>query len=608
MSTTQPESIRSSQSSSIKSAHASTPSGRADQVGTVTSMPSVGQVNTTVRASGSGPNASKNRCGFVLRRRYRLDVLSARSALGEHYQAFDLLRRKSCRIKLARLDSGLAKLADERLRHEAGILARLSHPNIIEARELNIDESGITYLVLESIDGKSLVQHLQNKGPLPLSEAMEILRGICGALGRAHEVGVVHGDLRPGCIMLQKPQKESSRNGESDSLHGDRVKLIDFELALEQGSCGDELEEVIPTYVLMGSLPYRAPEALVGDPRGLSPRSDIWSVAVIAYQMLSGRLPFASEDTRALSEQISFADPEPLSQLVTDLPAAVHDAIMTALSKSRCLRFASVSELMRALEGKSPPSASDHQQKGGPTGLFQVTAELLADCRQADTPSLGVPVMVVDEDSTRRYPRADYPQALLQEKSELETEGGEILLPPNQVMVSQEGTSTGRLLILGLALLSVLFSGVFMIGFVMAQRLRSGTPVPVQSACATEREQDIGHDAELAEEEDLFPLKEVSHEEPLALAELLVPVAPPPIARSVIRPPVVQPSREPRPIPPLRRAKAVESEEGIDIESLPPPADAPPFASEKRAETPAPLTVPADESKDREPLRVQVMD
>jgi serine/threonine protein kinase len=602
------QSIRIPQAESVKVAQGISPSGRAIQSGGQSASPS-GPACVTVQASGSGPHASKNRCGFVLRRRYRLDVLTARSALGEHYQATDLVRRKTCSIKLARVDSGLAKLADDRLRHEAGILARLSHPNIVEARELNIDESGIAYLVLESLDGKSLAQHLENKGRLPLAEAMEILRGVCAALGRAHDVGMVHGDLRPGCIFLQRPPREASRAGEADVIGSERVKLIDFELACEQGSCGDDLEEVIPTYVLMGSFPYRAPEALTGDPRGLSLRSDIWSLAVIAYQMLTGRLPFASEDTRQLSEQISFVDPVPLTQHLTELPAAVSDAIMTALSKSRCMRFASVAEFLRALEGNPSKSEPPTYQKA--TGLFEVTPQLLAECRQMGASSGAVPIVVAEESSTRRYPCADYPQVLLEESSGPKSVEEKSELPAKLVQLSQHESGTGRMVILGLALLSILFGSMFAVGFVIAQKGSSQPRMFGQAECEgpeTINEELAQQQESVKEEEGAMAKNEALAEAEPAPAESWVGVAPPPVVQSVIRPPAPQPSALPRPLPPTRHLALREVE--VDVDTLPPPADTPTFPEPAKEETPrAELSPPvASVEGRREPMRIEIMD
>lgn len=602
------QSIRNPQAESVKVAQGSSPSGRAIQSGGQSASPS-GPACVTVQASGSGPHASKNRCGFVLRRRYRLDVLTARSALGEHYQAYDLVRRKTCSIKLARVDAGLAKLADDRLRHEAGILARLSHPNIVEARELNIDESGIAYLVLESLDGKSLAQHLQNKGRLPLAEAMEILRGVCAALGRAHDVGMVHGDLRPGCILLQKPPREASREGEADVTGSERVKLIDFELACEQGSCGDDLEEVIPTYVLMGSFPYRAPEALSGDPRGLSLRSDIWSLAVIAYQMLSGRLPFASEDTRQLSEQISFADPVPLTQHLTELPAEVSDAIMTALSKSRCMRFASVAEFLRALEGKQSKSDPPPYQKA--TGLFEVTPQLLAECRQMGGSSGAVPMVVADESSTRRYPGADFPQVLLEESSGPKSVEEKIELPAKPLQPSQQESGTGRLVILGLALLSILFGSMFAVGFIIAQKGHAQQQQFGQAACEDQESitaAQMKEQESVEEAEGAVARSEASTEAEPPPADSWVGVAPPPVQQSVIRPPAPQPSVLPRPLPPVRTV--VLREVGVDVDTLPPPADTPTFPAPAKEEMPRVEQIPSGgpAPAQREPMRIEIMD
>lgn len=618
----------------VSVAATSHPSGRAIQSTTETSVAVSGQVPTLARAIGSGPhtlrsgpNLVKSRCGTILRRRYRLDAQTVKSALGDHYQAFDLLKRKPCCIKLGRTDAGLAPLAEARLQSEARILARLSHPNIIEACEFNQDESAQSFLVLESVEGSSLYQHLQNKGRLPLSEAMDILRGICFGLSRAHEVGIVHGNLHPGSILLCQKSDASSVDNAVPSVAAS-VKLTHFELSCELGVCTEE-QEAIPPFVLVSTLPYRAPEALVGDMSGLSPRSDIWSVAVMMYQVLSGRLPFAEQDTRKLGEEISFADPMPLSQLVTDLPSYVSDAIMIALSKSRCLRFASAGEFLRAMEGKTPTTDADAQQKGGPTGLFQVTPRLLAECRAQSLMQDAVPTTVSAEHSTRRYPREDYPRDLIKE-TRPDEENGKTDAPQSSEQRDEE-LGGGRLLILSVALLTILLGSVFAIGFVIVQRVRHAVMISAQNDCVavqaeaadsvavTEADDDapVAMDATPTASSALasrfshpVSLSAVSERAPRFDMEgsdrdpAWVPVAPPPVAlpaaalpkSSVQKDTPSSPESTPKPMvsPPSssasvraqsserREKKVPQAELDPDLEALPPPADAPPFASEHR--------------------------
>ena len=662
MNTASKEVIRLS-AAAVSGAHASHPSGRAIQSTTEHSPAASGQVQVSVRAIGSGPQVSrsgpnqiKGRCGTIVRRRYRLDSQTIRSELGEHYAAFDLLRRKPCCIKLARTDAGLTALADARLRSEARILARLSHPNIMEACEFNQDEAGMSFLVLESVEGHSLKKHLQNKGRLPLSEAMEILRGICSGLGRAHEVGIVHGNLHPGSILLCDPRKDSGQGQAASSLAGS-VKLTHFELACELGVCTEE-QDALPPYVLVGSLPYRAPEALVGDVSGLSPRSDIWSIAVVMYQLLSGRLPFAEEDTRKLSEEISFSDPVPLSALVTDLPKCVGDAIMTALSKSRCLRFATAGEFLRAMEGKATPTDADAQQKGGPTGLFQVTPRLLAECRAQPLSQDAVPSQVTAEHSTRRYPREDYPRDLIEETALNEEQRQTAsTVPPAQ---SEEAEGGGRLFILSLALLSILLGSVFAMGFVIVKRVRHAMMLSEQTGCveaqsaaddvidAKEVSGEAGADPALIAMPASQPLASlIRHPDTLhgsrASAPVFadahsvtepswVPVAPPPVALagttmpkpaqpeslsakeaplaqeslSAKEAPLAQesplpktdllPSASVRSQPTERREKKIQPAYDPDLDALPPPADAPPFATEHK-DSPAAMSPPDSQPK-----------
>jgi serine/threonine protein kinase len=638
MNTASKEVIRLS-AAAVSGAAASHPSGRAIQSTTEASVVGSSQVQA-VRAIGSGPHLSrsgphavKSRCGMTLRRRYRLDAQMTKSALGEHFQGFDLVRRKPCLIKLARVDAGLSLLADTRLRNEARILARLSHPNIIEACEFNQDESAMSFLVLESVEGISLKQHLENKGRLPLSEAMEILRGICLGLGRAHEVGIVHGNLHPGSILLCKPRSASGSSQVVQSI-AESVKLTHFELACELGVCTDD-QDTIPPYVLMGTLPYRAPEALVGDMRGLSPRSDIWSIAVVMYQVLSGRLPFAEEDTRKLSEEISFADPISLSQLVTDLPHCVSDAIMTALSKSRCLRFATAGEFLRAMEGKTTQAEADTQQKGGPTGLFQVTPLLLAECRAQSPSTEAVPMQVAVEQSTRRYPREDYPHALIDElqvEERKEEKKAETARPSSEAM--DEESSGGRLLILSIALLTILLGSAFAMGFVIVKRVHHAVALSEQSSCAGESLSLDEHaisvqlktdpNTALAEQVSLAglvadplgprALSPVFVETQAASEPSWVPVAPAPVFPPTERAKQnILPSASPSPAPvsapvsapvPARAQTASRHErkepivEDPDLDALPPPADAPPFAGEHSA-LPLVVSAPDSQAKDQ---------
>ncbi|HRI51520.1 MAG TPA: protein kinase [Pseudomonadota bacterium] len=299
--------------------------------------------------------AARPRLGRVLRGRYRLESLLGMGAMGEVYRAVDLRLRQPCAVKLVFPGAVFGLKAHRRFDNEARVIARLFHPNIVEVRDFSEDEDGTKFLVMELLEGQDLHQLLSRYGRLPLPRAMEIIRAVGAALQYAHDMGIVHRDIKPENIFL-------GTRGRLDGPFNDlgereQIKVLDFGLAKllsdstgeERGPDHGEAPAQLTSGIIIGTLAYLSPEATGMDSAGVDARSDQWSLAVVAYQLLSGRLPFGNSHPLGLWQMICREEPVRLRTLVPDLPEYVDTAIHTALAKQPKDRFAKISDFIRSL-------------------------------------------------------------------------------------------------------------------------------------------------------------------------------------------------------------------------------------------------------------------
>ena len=239
--------------------------------------------------------------------------------MGEVYRARDTRLDRTVAIKL--LPSEVVNAPGrsvERFRHEARVIARITHPNICTLHDVGEDGSAI-FLVMEYVDGATLAQRLED-GPFALPLALRTAIGIADALDHAHRNGVVHRDLKPSNIMLTR----------------DSVKLLDFGLAKLK-----ERDEQVPTDAtksaltdagtIVGTVPYMAPEQIEG--HEVDARTDIFAFGVVLYEMVCGRRPFAGDSRASLMAAIVAAEPPSLSSLQPRTPASLERLIRRCLAK-----------------------------------------------------------------------------------------------------------------------------------------------------------------------------------------------------------------------------------------------------------------------------------
>lgn len=233
------------------------------------------------------------------------------------------------------------KTAVARFLREAQFGARAEHPNIVRTIEFGQTADERYFLAIEWAGGEILEKYAEKSGPLPSREVAEIIRQIGGAVQAAHDAGIVHRDLKPENVMYDPV-----------AMH---VKLLDFGIAADTDAAPDQ--RLTRAGFFVGTLMYVAPEALSGELVG--PAADQYSLATIAYYLLTGALPYIGKSPRELFSQLLTQPPIPLGMAKPGLsfPTAVEAVIMRALSKLPTDRFGSVREFAEALSAAALTTA-----------------------------------------------------------------------------------------------------------------------------------------------------------------------------------------------------------------------------------------------------------
>jgi serine/threonine protein kinase/Flp pilus assembly protein TadD len=269
---------------------------------------------------------SRIRAGQTLAGKYRIIRELGRGGMGVVYEAEDLRLKRTVALKF--LPPGLTADPEARGRfiHEAQAASGLDHPNICTIHEIDESETGGMYIAMAYYKGESLKEKLKRGSSEP-AESLEISRQIAEGLAEAHEQGIVHRDVKPGNVMIA-----------ADGA----VKILDFGLAKLAG----EARLTVPGTTL-GTAAYMSPEQARGD--DVDVRTDVWSLGVVLYEMVSGRLPFRGDNEQAILHAVLHDLPRPVEGLRPGYPAEMSEIIAKALAKDPAKRFASAREMADAL-------------------------------------------------------------------------------------------------------------------------------------------------------------------------------------------------------------------------------------------------------------------
>ena len=265
---------------------------------------------------------------------YEVKALVGRGGFGEVWSAVDLQLGRDIAVKV--LHPAMAANAEyrERFRREARAIARLRHPGIVPVYHVG-ESGGLVYFIMPLVRGVTLKAALLSPAGVSPEEAQRILHEAAQALREAHSHGIIHRDLKPENIMLEGDQR--------------RVLIMDFGVAKMTQADETGLTE---TDTVVGSPEYMSPEQATG--RVLDVRSDLYSLGVVAYRMLAGRLPFRASTPREVLAHHVLSAPDPFDSRI-HLPPALSDAVMRCLAKNPIDRWQTADELLRALTGVTPP-------------------------------------------------------------------------------------------------------------------------------------------------------------------------------------------------------------------------------------------------------------
>lgn len=295
--------------------------------------------------------------------RYVIVEEIGQGAMGVVYKAVDPLIDRTVAIKTINLDLSKEELAnfEKRFQREVQSAGKLNHPNIVTVYDVGRTE-GVAYMAMEFLEGKELREILDSGVVLPIEKVVHIATQVAEGLGFAHEHGIVHRDVKPSNVMVLK-------NG--------LVKITDFGIA-QMSSATRTISGMV-----MGSPKYMSPEQVVG--QAVDGRSDIFSLGVMLYEMLTGKTPFAGDNISAIMYQILNDEPIPPKTFNQGIPEAVNFIVLKALAKHPDKRYQNAKEMARDLKRYKTlelPAPGDEPKQPEPMERRRLARDNLGDATQ----------------------------------------------------------------------------------------------------------------------------------------------------------------------------------------------------------------------------------
>jgi len=285
--------------------------------------------------------------GDVIAGKYRVERVLGKGGMGMVVAATHLDLHKLRAIKLMLPEASRVSLAAERFLREARAASALTSEHVAHVFDIGRLDDGTPFMVMEHLSGRDLRDELSQRGALLVEETALYALQICDALAEAHALGIVHRDLKPSNLFLT--------TGRDGSPH---IKLLDFGISkMLDTSVADPTRIRTTNGALLGSPRYMSPEQIRAD-RDLDARSDIWSMGVILYELVTGRPPFHSDDALLVFAMIFETEPVPPSRRAPRLPSGLDAVILRCLEKPPARRYPDVAALARDLLPFAGPDAT----------------------------------------------------------------------------------------------------------------------------------------------------------------------------------------------------------------------------------------------------------
>ncbi len=370
---------------------------------------------------GTPLSPSAGLIGLILGERYRLLSRIGEGGMGTVFLAEHVALGKQVAVKVLRAEYSQDDELVRRFEQEARSASRIDHENVVDVVDFGRTPGGSLYFVMEALEGESLARLIHREGALPVERALRILAQICQALGAAHACGVVHRDLKPENVILVRRDDGA-----------DLVKVLDFGISRTHGV--PEGGRITRVGSIIGTPEYMAPEQAMGT--AVDHRCDVYAFGVLAYEMLTGRLPFQGDSPLATLLKHQGEPPVPPSRLRPDLPAEAEAMVLRALVKRpegrqqdmaevsadlcRALAAAGLAPMMTPVKVLPPPPptggtarfpAPRQPAARGETVALDSEDVVSAPPRRVvtpppATPRASIPTPPPDFDRVRRRPRA----------------------------------------------------------------------------------------------------------------------------------------------------------------------------------------------------------
>src|SRR5207253_6269991 len=327
--------------------------------------------------------------GRVFEGKYRLDERLGGGGMGTVYRATHLLIDRPVALKVLSQRFVGDQTAQQRFRREARAAGRMQHPNAVTVNDIGATEDGWLYIVMELLEGQTLRDLLAREAPLDPARAVSFMLQACAAVGAGHDAGLIHRDLKPANIFIEQRPNFAAV-----------VKVLDFgvaKFAVEE--LDDDYQTLTQVGAIIGTPRYMSPEQCSGV-GPLTSASDVYSLGIILYEMLTGGVPFSAETPLAVALKQVSEPPRPPREIVASTPAELERIVLHALAKDPRARPADANEFRRELHAVAvdlgleysdstlSPSLADLRNAGteSPSGRLVID---LATLRQVQAASSG---------------------------------------------------------------------------------------------------------------------------------------------------------------------------------------------------------------------------